>query len=379
MVFRARMPKRLLSPTHKRLLVLLVLSLILHALVLGLIPRWRHPFVDRRTRLTATLVALPPPRQAPRSAASPVQPKKVRVAQRHPKPPPEPSSARQPATKPVALMSTPRTPPQDASFTTPAPAAATSAPPNTAGADHATDTPSDAASSSFAAPQGGSGRVDPPRSATLYYDVVAKDPRHDPNQSLVGSGVMNWAIEQNHYTLDLSATVNLLFVSLKVLESRSEGEIDVRGLEPLRYTETPRNRQSLVTVFNRDPSRAGASAGESQTLPAGVQDRLSVVLQLGALLRANPALTQTTAQFDVPVAGLRGDVATWTFFVFGDEEVTTALGTIHAVHLLRLLRRDTNDRELELWIALGRGGYPVRIRYTEPNESYVELTLTKIQ
>ena len=79
------------------------------------------------------------------------------------------------------------------------------------------------------------------------------------------------------------------------------------------------------------------------------------------------------------VADLRGDVANWTFFVFGDEAVATPLGTIHAVHLLRLMRRDTNDRELELWIALGRGGYPVRIRYTEPNESYVEFALTKIQ
>lgn len=378
------MPERLWSRTHKRLLVLLVVSLILHALALGLIPRWHPPFVDRRTQLTATLVALPPTRVASPSAPSPALQKKVRIAPPHPKPPPRPVPAPRPATESLPLMSAQNTAPPDAHFTTPAPAAVTNATPNAAESDRARGTPSDAApskaaSAASAAPLASSPPVDPPRSATLYYNVVAKDPRHDPNQSLVGNGVMTWAIEQNHYTLGLSATVNLLFVSLKVLESRSEGEIDVHGLEPLRYTETPRNRQPLVTVFDHGPPRLGTSAGGAQTLPAGIQDRLSVVLQLGALLRANPALTQTTAQFDVPVAGLRGDVANWTFFVFGDEAVATPLGTIHAVHLLRLMRRDTNDRELELWIALGRGGYPVRIRYTEPNESYVDLALTKIQ
>lgn len=365
--------------------MLLVVSALLHALVLGLTPRWRHPFVARPTRLTATLVALAPLRPTSRSAQSPIPQKKIRAAPRRVRPPPPLFHATRATAAPVPLISTERIAPlaRPSTIPVPSPAAAITGTRQRTDSGRAMGSFTEAAPAEATSPSKGPRTslppVDPPRSATLYYDVVAKDPRHDPNQTLIGKGVMHWAIEQNHYTLDLSATLKLLFVSIKVLESHSEGEIDKRGLEPLRYIETPRNRQSLVTVFGRGSPGAGASATESRTLPAGVQDRLSVVLQLGALLRANPALTLTTAQFDVPVAGLRGGVGTWTFFVFGDEEVATPLGTIRAVHLLRLMRRDTNDRELELWIALDRGGYPVRIRYTEPNESYIELGLTKIQ
>jgi len=370
--FILRLLERFLSPSRKRLLVLLAVSLMLHALLLGLVPTWNHAPDTGPTRLTATLVPLP---AVPTTSRAPAlaRPKKPRATHPHPHPAPPPAPALSPEA-PVELASktamdqvaTPNGPvpdtrgnSTDAGDSTPAPV-----PPEAAPA-----TP----------PPPATPAVDPPNSATLYYEVMAKDPRRDPNQSLVGDGVMTWALDRDHYTLDLSATVKLLFLSLKVLESHSEGAIDAQGLEPARYVETPRNRQSLITLFNRGVNDPGIHAGESPLVAPGVQDRLSVVFQLGALLRANPALTESTAQFDVPVAGLRGEVSNWTFFVFGTEEVVTPLGTLHAIHLLRLLRRGTNDRELEVWIALDRGGYPVRIRYTEPNESYVELNLSKIQ
>ncbi len=219
-----------------------------------------------------------------------------------------------------------------------------------------------------------------PQSAILYYDVVGKDPKKDPNQSYVGNGILHWRLDgSQHYQADLTATASLLFLSFTVLESHSEGNIGAGGLEPSRYSETPRNREALVTLFRRAQDSVGVQSGAIDETTQGVQDRLSIVFQLGALLIANPDLGQAGAQWDVPVANLKGEPGTWTFRTVGFEPVNSGIGTIDATHVQRVLRPGTNDRRIDLWIALDLGGYPARILYTEPSSAYVDLILTKIE
>jgi hypothetical protein len=210
--------------------------------------------------------------------------------------------------------------------------------------------------------------------------VVGKDPKKDPNQSYVGNGILHWRLDgSQHYQADLTATASLLFLSFTVLESHSEGNIGAGGLEPSRYSETPRNREALVTLFRRGQDSVGVQSGAIDETGLGVQDRLSIVFQLGALLIANPDLGQAGAQWDVPVANLKGEPGTWTFRTVGFEPVNSGIGTIDATHVQRVLRPGTNDRRIDLWIALDLGGYPARILYTEPSSAYVDLTLTRIE
>jgi hypothetical protein len=219
-----------------------------------------------------------------------------------------------------------------------------------------------------------------PQSAILYYDVLGKDPKRDANQSYVGNGTLTWKLEGvDRYQADLKATASLLFLSFTVLESHSEGALDQGGLEPTRYSETPRNRAALVTLFRRGQDSVGVEPGTITPAQPGTQDRLSIVFQLGALLRGNPGFSEAGASFQVDVANLKGDSSPWTFRVLGLEPVNSGIGRIDAVHVQRVLRPGTNDRRIDVWIALDLGGYPARILYTEPSEAFVDLTLTKIE
>ncbi len=137
---------------------------------------------------------------------------------------------------------------------------------------------------------------------------------------------------------------------------------------------------TVSTNFNRDERQSvtfSASAA-SVPLPAGAQDRLSVLFQIGALLLADPSKTTAGTTFDIPVAGVRGDVETWRFDSLGPETLDTGVGTLSTTHLRRAPRPGTNDRTIDVWVAQADGGYPARVLYTEPSGNTVTMTLDRI-
>lgn len=72
-------------------------------------------------------------------------------------------------------------------------------------------------------------------------------------------------------------------------------------------------------------------------LPAGVQDRLTRMIQLAAMTAAlPPALRRPGTELSVAVAGLRGDIATWRCVVQRREYLELPVGTVsNALHLQR--------------------------------------------
>ena len=364
-----------------RWVVIALASLLAHALALDILPHWAldASAPARSEPLRVSLVAAPDP--LPTAAPPPAaEPSVV--------PPPTRKPARPKRREPISRMVPEMVPesldPSVDSITV-SPETATQASGASANASNAvTGTPNAAAPAppeTPAPPAAPPIMTDPPASALLRYAVVANDMKSGTPTRYYGVGSLKWAVDERRYSADLEAAVPLLLFKLKLLVSHSEGTIDATGLLPDRYTETPRKRSTLATNFNRDERRSITFSASQASLPLleGAQDRLSVLFQLGALLRANPALAAENGHIDIPVAGVRGDVDTWSFATLGNEVIDTGAGRLEAAHLRRSAPSNTNDKTIDVWIALAEGGYPARIMQTEQNGTTYDLTLETIE
>ncbi len=220
-----------------------------------------------------------------------------------------------------------------------------------------------------------------PVSARLDYKVVAVERKNANPVFYYGIGTITWTIADARYQSDLKAAVDFLLFKVNVLASHSEGAVTPAGLAPDRYTETPRKRSALATNFNRDARQSISFSSSPATVPlmAGAQDRLSVLFQIGALLRANPDLATMGGHIDIPVAGVRGEVESWVFETRGIETIEVGPGPLSTAHLRRVPKSGSNDKTIDIWIAHADGGYPARVLYTEPNGSSIEMTLDRIE
>ena len=157
-----------------------------------------------------------------------------------------------------------------------------------------------------------------------------------------------------------------------LLPSRSQhstGNVTAQGLAPLRFSDKGRSEQA--THFERDQGTLIFSNNAPQLpLPAGAQDRLSVFLQLAAMLAADPARYPAGTDISVVTVGTR-DAEPWLFTVDGDETLVLPGGTVPTRKLVRNPRRDY-DLRVELWLGIGMDYIPVRIRLTQPNGDYVD-------
>jgi hypothetical protein len=149
----------------------------------------------------------------------------------------------------------------------------------------------------------------------------------------------------------------------------SVGGMDSAGLAPLRHAELRRGREARAANFQRDAGRVTFSGPQVEhSLVPGMQDRLSWLVQIPAVLQANPALAQPGAQVQLAVVGTRGDAEVWTFTVQGRGPLDLPGGPVaDAVHLLREPRRPY-DMQVQLWLDPARQHLPVqawlRIRAT---------------
>jgi hypothetical protein len=221
-----------------------------------------------------------------------------------------------------------------------------------------------------------------PVDANLSYRVTALDPSK-PNQQYAGQGALIFHSDQSSYHASLQVNAQALFVSISVLTSVSDGTIAGDGLEPGRYSESRRNRSTGVATFARladGTSDLSSTEGkETVRAPAGVQDRLTVLLQIGALMQANPAMKHAGVNFAIPVAGEHGGLDIWNFTVLGEEQVRTDVAAQAGWHVRRVVRPGTNDRGLDIWVESAAPHLPLRVLYTDPGDKTIDLVLASEQ
>lgn len=210
--------------------------------------------------------------------------------------------------------------------------------------------------------------TDAPPSVTLKYDVQGlRD-----GKKVYGSGKIIWRNMGDRYRIDGSASV--LFFTL--LQFSSDGMLDDFGVSPAIYTEKRFHKTATDTRFERERNTITFSASDKQyPRPGDAQDRASIIWQLAAIGRGNPAAFSAGASFDVFVAGVH-DAEPWTITVSGAEDVTVDGDPASAWHVVRLPQPGSYDQKIDIWLAPQQQWYPVKIRYTESNGEFLEMSLS---
>jgi hypothetical protein len=357
---------------------LLLASILLHLIAFnwadGSIPM--PSFRDQSpTVITTELRSVPPP-PAPVAASPPepvAKPRKPRTRPRRPSPPPEPVAA------PVAEASEPLAPAGLEVPGTSVEAATEVAAGESASADATTDATTDAVATA-ALPAADDApkpeqqvthyKVNPPPSVELKYDVVARQ----KGQNVYGRGKISWHSEGNSYTI----TGEAAFIFFSVLDFKSEGMIDDSGVAPVIYSEKRFRKPETNTHFHRERNTISFSASTAvYPRKGGEQDRASMVWQLAAIGRGDSTAFAPDAEIDMFVAGVR-DAETWRIRVIGEEEIEVGTGKVRAWHVVRMPRPGTYDQRLDIWLAPQQEWYPVKIRYTETNGDFLDMSLSNV-
>ncbi len=153
---------------------------------------------------------------------------------------------------------------------------------------------------------------------------------------------------------------------------RSVGAITAQGLLPERFSDRSRSEQTAHFDYTKGRVTFSANTPDAAVGP-GVQDRLSVFIQLGALLAADPARFVTGTQITLTTVSARS-ADRWIFTMEGPETLDLPSGTTPALKLQRLPRKDY-DQKAELWVAPALGYLPVRIKLTQANGDVADLQL----
>jgi len=149
----------------------------------------------------------------------------------------------------------------------------------------------------------------------------------------------------------------------------SRGQITPAGLAPIRFSD--KFRSEVAAHFNREQGKVTFSANTPDVpLLAGAQDRLSVLVQLAAMIAGDPGHFPPATTLAIQTIGPR-DADTWLFTVGNEEKLTLPGGELATLKLVRNPRQEF-DQKVELWLAPALGYLPARIRITEPNGDFVD-------
>jgi len=187
-----------------------------------------------------------------------------------------------------------------------------------------------------------------PSAATLHYQVR--------RGFLQGDGQIRWRPAGDAYRLVLEASI----AGLTLLVQTSEGTLDRHGLAPVRFLDQRARRAAQAANFVRESGRITFSGTAVEwPLVAGVQDRLSWMIQLAGIVAADPALLHGGSRITMAVVGARGDADVWSLRYVGEEKVETPSGSIAAFKLVRE-GRGPNETTAEVWLDPARSYLPVR-------------------
>lgn len=174
-----------------------------------------------------------------------------------------------------------------------------------------------------------------------------------------GDGALSWRPDAATYELRIEGSV----LGIQVLAQTSQGGFDAAGLAPQRFVDSRRGRSARAANFQRD-KRLITYSGSAQEYPLlpGAQDRLSWMLQLAAIVEADPGRYQAGERVVMQVSGSRGDADIWTLAVVGREAVDVVGARIERALALRREPRKPYDTRVEVWLDPARQHLPVRLK-----------------
>lgn len=201
-----------------------------------------------------------------------------------------------------------------------------------------------------------------PGSVRLKFNATARR----SNLDYQARGELLWLQDGASYSARLEA--GDFIVGSRV--DTSAGRITADGLAPTRHS--VKTKSELAAHFDRDKGRITFSANtpEAVLLP-GAQDRLSIFMQLAAMLAGEPARYAAGTTIALQTVNQRS-AEPWVFAVEEPETLHLPGGALASLKLVRLPRKEF-DQKIELWLAPALSYLPARIRVTEPNGNFLDL------
>jgi hypothetical protein len=197
-----------------------------------------------------------------------------------------------------------------------------------------------------------------PASAKLIYKVLANKFPYNLSGELV------WQQADQKYQASLSFGA---FGQTRTQTSR--GHIGPNGLEPERFSD--KYRGEVAAHFNWSQGKVTFSANTPDApLLSGAQDRLSVLVQLAALVAGAPQHFSVGTTLTLQTVGPR-DADLWLFTVGNIESLVLPGGTVQGLKLTRNPRHQY-DQQVDIWLAPSLGYLPARIRILEANGDFID-------
>ena len=356
--------------------------LVAHALALWGLPQLNPPQpadapIVMETRMVEAAPpppTTPAPKPAPEPAAPAPKPTKPRPAPKPPAPAPapaptepEPESNQPPAQDTQAQQAPETEAPAEVPPPAPPPAPEPPAePPETNGADTARPiqvTPAGGAP----LPPGTVLPVSLPNSATLEFNASGQVKGFQYS----AGAQLQWQHDGQYYQARQSISMFLMGERSQT----SEGLITPSGLQPLNFSDKGRKNQSAS--FDVASGKARFSGGTADAaIVDGIQDRLSVFLQLSALMAADPTKYPPGTLIEMTASSARS-AARWQFRVGATEALDLPFGSVMALRLDKLPGISGNDQRGAVWLAPAMQYLPVRIKLTQGQDDFVDLQLKK--
>ena len=375
--------------SRRALVAITALVLALHWLVLTGVPlAWDSPAQPTGQVFSTRSIAAPPPAAMPTVAAAPA----AKAA---------PAAAPQPAARKKPPARTTPAPTSTAAPVAPPPPAEAAATGTEVGTDtaptNATDStapPAEVAAAAPEAPASAAAPPAPPAEATTGVDITppgagtgqahsqAPPPARLPPPTRLAFDVSGqakkfaynaraellWQHDGSRY--EARQEISAFLVGSRT--QRSVGAITAQGLLPEKFSDKSRSEQAAHFDYAQGRITFSANTPQAPASP-GVQDRLSVFIQLGALLAADPGRFVPGTQITLTTVSARS-ADRWTFTIEGPEALDLPSGATPTLKLQRLPRKDY-DQKAELWVAPALGYLPVRIKLTQANGDFADLLL----
>ncbi|KGG90244.1 DUF3108 domain-containing protein [Comamonas thiooxydans] len=370
------------SQARKTLLPITGLVLAAHGLLLWGLPELSPPdkaAADQIVMETRMLQAPPPPPPAPAAPKpAPAPAPKPQASPRAPAPAPVPAPVpdkqeSEPNPPPIQEPQTQETPGTEAPANTELPAAAAepapepmAEPPEANGADTARPIQVTPAGSAPLPPDSVL-PVTLPNSATLEFNASGQVKGFQYS----AGAQLQWQHDGQYYQARQSISMFLLGERAQT----SEGLITPKGLQPLNFSDKGRKTQSAA--FDVASGKAHYSGGQTDAaIGDGVQDRLSVFLQLSALMAAAPDKYPPGTLIELTTSSARSAVR-WQFRVGASEALELPFGSVMALRLDKLPGKSSSDQRGSVWLAPSMQYLPVRIKLTQGQDDFVDLQLRK--
>ncbi|HEY9238701.1 MAG TPA: DUF3108 domain-containing protein, partial [Burkholderiaceae bacterium] len=207
-----------------------------------------------------------------------------------------------------------------------------------------------------------------PPAATLRYEVS--------RGRLHGTGDLVWRPQGDRYDLKLDFKLG----GLTLLSQSSSGTFDADGIAPVRFTDQRFKRGTTAANFQRDADKITYSGSPHEfALRAGAQDRLSWMMQLAAIVAADPRLARPGGRVMMYVTGAQGDAGVWVFRCIGPDTVDAGGTPVEAIKFVRE-PREPYDTAVQVWLDPKQHDLPVRAtQKSGPSDEGYELRLLDLR